>query len=207
MQCGTKVGSFGDAEVFSLSGTKVVTSAEGGLVTSRDSELLDRITLLRGYGFYGDYNTKMVGMNAKMSELHAALGILTVGRVEDAIAARRRHVMRYQQRLGMIPGLTFQRVRSADRSTHKDFAVLFGSGDARRDVEEALTREGIQTKRYFLPCHRMDAFKQYATSAREATDAVYERVLCLPLYESLMPEQVDAICDVVTEAVSCSIGA
>jgi dTDP-4-amino-4,6-dideoxygalactose transaminase len=197
---GVAVGGFGDAEVFSLSGTKPVTTAEGGLVSSREPELLDRLVHARAYGFQHDYNSKRLGLNGKMSELHAALGVLSLGRVEEALRRRAEHVQRYQARLSHIPGIAFQAVRPEDRSTYKDFAVLFADQTSRDRVEAALGRASVQTKRYFRPCHRMDAFSRYALEPLPATDDAYARILCLPLFEALSPRQVDEICGIVEEA-------
>lgn len=199
---GRHVGTFGDAEVFSLSGTKQVTSAEGGLFATSNPELAERFRYLRAYGFQYDYNSRYVGLNGKLSELHAALGLLTVARIEDALAARRRHVDHYLARLGGVPGVTFQRVSAEDRSTYKDFAVLFATGQQRYLAEVALTAAGVQTKRYFRPCHQMDAYRQYASGALPVTESVYRRILCLPLFEDLTAAQVDSICDVVAGAVT-----
>jgi dTDP-4-amino-4,6-dideoxygalactose transaminase len=194
---GVPVGNFGDAEVFSLSGTKPVTTAEGGLVSSRDSGFLSRFVHARAYGFQHDYNSKRLGLNGKMSELHAALGLLTLRRIEDALERRAAHVQAYRARLGRLAGLHFQKVRAEDRSSSKDFAVLFPAPARRDRVEAALQEAAVQTKRYFRPCHRMDAFATYATGALGVTDDVYARILCLPLFESLTPAQIDQICTVV----------
>lgn len=194
---GVHVGAFGDVEVFSLSGTKPVTTGEGGLVTSRDPEFLRRFEYVRAYGFQGDYNSQCMGLNGKMSELHAALGTLTLPTIETALAHRFQQVDRYKQRLRDIDGLRFQEVRSQDRSTFKDFAVLFATADDRAAVEAALKQQDIQTKRYFRPCHKMDAFWPFSTAALPVTDDVYGRVLCLPLFASLSDAQIDAICGVI----------
>jgi dTDP-4-amino-4,6-dideoxygalactose transaminase len=198
---GRHVGTFGDAEVFSLSGTKPVTSAEGGLFSTSNPELAERFTFLRAYGFQHDYQSRYVGLNGKLSELHAALGLLTLARIEDALAVRRRHVERYRGRLGSIPGVTFQRVAPDDRSTYKDFAVLFATDGQRNLAEAALTAAEIQTKRYFRPCHQMDAYRAHADRPLPVTESVYERILCLPLFEDLKIDQVESICDIVEAAV------
>ena len=195
------VGGFGDVEVFSLSGTKPVTSAEGGLVASKDEELLDRLTYLRGYGFRNDYNSRHIGLNGKMSELHAALGLLTMGRVDDALTIREAIVSVYRERLGTLAGVEFQRVRPEDRSTYKDFAVVFDSGETRDRVELALSTAGVQTKRYFRPCHSMDAFRRYADRPLPATEDVHARILCIPLFEDLNSDQVTLICDTIQRAL------
>ena len=197
---GKHVGVFGDAEVFSLSGTKPVTSAEGGLFATSNPELAERFRYLRAYGFQYDYHSRFVGLNGKLSELHAALGLLTVARIEDALAARGRHVAHYLERLAAIPGISFQRVSAADRSTYKDFAILFDSGERRYVAETALTEAGVQTKRYFRPCHEMEAYRAYANRPLPTTESVYRRILCLPLYEDLAADDVDLICDIIQAA-------
>lgn len=197
---GVTVGSFGDAEVFSLSPTKVVTSGEGGLVCSRDDRFLDRLRLVRAYGFYEDYETKVLGLNAKMSELHAALGVLSLARIERSIAVRAEHVARYRAGLAQVGGVTFQQIRAEDRSAHTYFAVLFRDRAMRDRVEAALERAEVQTKRYFRPCHGMSAFQRFAGRPLPVTDDVYERILCLPLYEELRAEDIDRICETVREA-------
>jgi dTDP-4-amino-4,6-dideoxygalactose transaminase len=194
---GQHVGGLGDAEVFSLSGTKPVTCAEGGLVTSHDEEFLERIEHVRAYGFQRDYNSKTIGINGKMSEIHAALGTLTLPRIDEVIEFRSHQVALYEGLLGDVPGLGFQAVRDGDRSTYKDFAVLFDSGKTRDAVEAALAEDGVQTKRYFRPCHRMDAFLPYATGPLPITEATYARVLCLPVFAALTDEQIIEISSVV----------
>lgn len=198
---GRHVGTFGDAEVFSLSGTKPVTSAEGGLFATSNPELAERFRYLRAYGFQYDYHSRYVGLNGKLSELHAALGLLTVARIEDALAARRVHVEHYLGRLSSVPGITFQQVAPEDRSTYKDFAVLFATGEDRYLAETALAGAQVQTKRYFRPCHQMDAYRSYANGVMPVTESVYRRILCLPLFEDLTGGEVDSICDVIETAV------
>lgn len=196
---GVKVGGLGDVEVFSLSGTKPVTTAEGGLIASHDADLLERIKLLRAYGFYGDYDSKLVGLNGKMSELHAALGLLTMRRIEKALAVRDALVAEYLSRLEH-GGLQTQSVRSMDRSTYKDFAVTFRDRATRDRVEVALSDRQIQTKRYFRPCHQMTAFKPLSERSLPVTEDIYDRTLCLPLFETLGIESLDGICSVVLDA-------
>lgn len=189
---GRKVGSFGDAEVFSLSGTKLVTSAEGGLIASADAALMERITYLRGYGFLGDYNSRYVGMNGKMSELHAALGTLTLARVDDAIKVRHQLVGSFRDRLGGAP-LRFQSIRPSDQSTYKDFALLFNAARTRDRVEQSQSEANVQTKRYFLPCHTQDAYAEFPSVSLSVTESVHSRILCVPLFESLTDMELAAV--------------
>lgn len=189
---GRRIGAFGDAEVFSLSGTKLVTSGEGGLIASSDAALIDRITFLRGYGFLHDYNSRYVGMNGKMSELHAALGTLTLARVDDAVTVRHELVARYKGRLG-ASAPTVQCIRPSDRSTFKDFALLFEGSSTRDAVEQSLTQAGVQTKRYFLPCHSQDAYSALPSLSLPVTESVHSRLLCIPLFESMTEAEMETV--------------
>lgn len=197
---GVKVGGLGDAEVFSLSGTKPVTTAEGGLIATRDPELLDRIKLLRGYGFHGDYNSRLIGLNGKMSELHAALGLLTMRRIDEALAVRERHIAAYRATLDTVPGISYQQVRAGDRSTYKDFALVFADRGCRDKVEAALSDASVQTKRYFKPCHQMDAFADLHTRPLPVTEATHDRVLCVPLFEGITSREIATIGAVIAGA-------
>lgn len=198
---GNKVGGLGDAEVFSLSGTKPVTTAEGGLIATRDEDLLERIKLLRGYGFHGDYESKLIGMNGKMSEMHAALGLLTMRRIDEALERRDALIARYRETLDQVPGIGFQLVRPQDRSTWKDFALVFADRGARDRVEHALATADVQTKRYFRPCHRMEAFAAFDRRPLPITSAIHERILCIPLFEGLATDDVDRIGEAIGEAI------
>ncbi len=199
------VGTFGSAEVFSLSGTKPVTSAEGGLIATSDPELANRFRYLRAYGFQNDYVSHYVGLNGKLSELHAALGLLSMARIEEAVATRHRHVAAYRARLGTLLDVGFQKIATRDRSTYKDFALLFREGSTRNRVEAALADRGIQTKRYFRPCHEMPAYREYSERPLPVTESTYARILCIPLFEEMTDIQRDLVCTVIEEAVSGSV--
>ena len=194
---GRPIGGFGDAEVFSLSGTKLVTSGEGGLVATDDPELAQRIELVRGYGFSGDYRSRRVGLNGKMSELHAALGVLSLRRLPELVARRREIVARYRENLGDMVG--WQIVAPGDVSTHKDLVLELGF--RRQAVQEALEATGVQTKRYFVPLHTMEAYSRFQTSPLPTAEAVHERTLCVPIYSDLRTDQVDLICEIIVGAL------
>lgn len=194
---GRPLGALGDASVFSLSGTKLVCAGEGGLAAFRDPEAAKRFRALRGYGFLGDYNCRDVGLNGKISELNAALGWLSLALLRKAVK-RRRQIARLYRRL--LVGLRFQEPADGDRHAYKDFAVLFPTAGHRDAVESALTGCGVQTKRYFLPVHRMAAYAEHAQARLPVTDDVADRILCLPIYHELPAERVRAVAAVVRKA-------
>jgi len=188
---GQPAGTLGDLEVFSFSGTKLVTSAEGGLVAATRDDLVSRLEYLRAYGFQTDYESHVVGLNAKISELDAALGVLTIETVEHAIERRHAIVRRYRRALEGVSAVTFQEVDPRDRSTFKDFAILCAHG--REGLARRLEAALIQTKRYFRPAHTMRAYRRFADRPLPRTEAVYDRILCLPIFNELTDAQVDEI--------------
>jgi dTDP-4-amino-4,6-dideoxygalactose transaminase len=188
-------GTLGTMEVFSFSGTKLVTSAEGGLVAASSDALIERIEYLRGYGFLGDYETHWPGLNGKLSELHAALGALTVQTAERAVKQREALAERYRERLADVAEISFQRIDPRDRTTYKDFALLCAKD--RDGLETKLKDAGVQTKRYFRPAHVMRAYKMHARGALPVTDKIAAQVLCVPMYNELSAADLDRITDTV----------
>jgi dTDP-4-amino-4,6-dideoxygalactose transaminase len=192
---GMKIGDprLGDFQVFSFSGTKAITCAEGGLIASATAEGMSRIEYLRAYGFQNDYVSRVVGLNGKLSELHAALACLTVDGVEEAVAARQRKAERYRTALGREPRIRFQAMLSGARSTYKDFAIL--CPERRDELAASLQAAGIQTKTYFRPTHRMPAYERYQSPQDDLgdTQAAADAVLCLPMFNELADEDIDRV--------------
>ncbi len=200
MRGGTKVGGLGDAEVFSFSGTKVVTMAEGGLIATHDPDLAERITYIRAYGFQNDYISRLCGLNGKLSELHAALGTLEIDLIEPLLKQRLSLLAHYHGRLEDLVG--WQYVRDTDRSTFKDLALDLGTAQRRMAVERALTDADVESKRYFVPLHTMPAYERFAEPAGyPITDELHLRLLCVPLFADLALDDVDHICDLVVGAL------
>jgi dTDP-4-amino-4,6-dideoxygalactose transaminase len=194
---GIRIGDprLGDYQVFSLSGTKQVTSAEGGLVAAASEELASRIEFRRAYGFQNDYVSRVLGLNGKLSEIHAALACLTAGDVERVVEARITKAARYRERLSRVAGLEFQQHLAGCRSAYKDFVIL--CPDRRDALADALEREGIQTKKYFRPLHGMPAFEAFRSAGDDLgdTSVVAERILCLPMFNDLTDAEIDRVCE------------
>jgi dTDP-4-amino-4,6-dideoxygalactose transaminase len=191
------IGGFGAAEVFSLSPTKVVVAGEGGVVATRDAALADALRIGRDYGNPGDYDTRFVGLNARMSELHAAIALESMGGLDERMVERRRVVDRYRNGIAELPGVVAQHVDPRDRSTYKDFTVAIDTdafGLSRDVVVTALRADGIDTRNYFSPpVHRQQAYRNVAPFDLPVTDAVASKVVSLPIYASLSDAQVDTV--------------
>ena len=113
---GVSAGGFGDCEVFSLSPTKVLTAIEGGLVTTNDRKLAEFLRMSRDYG-KSDGDIDHVGLSARMSELHALVGLKNLANVEKWLKTRRELIALYQERLKHIDGVSFQEVLPGNKSS------------------------------------------------------------------------------------------
>ncbi|MDA2910951.1 DegT/DnrJ/EryC1/StrS family aminotransferase [Nitrospiraceae bacterium AH_259_D15_M11_P09] len=199
---GRPLGSFGVCEVFSLSPTKVVTAIEGGLITTNDEQLAMKFRAMRDYGKDPSGGEEMVhmGLSARMSELHAAVGVLSLRRAEDLVKARLDLIEIYRERLGRLPGCSVQH-QPADRTSSGNYFVLFISERAklsRDEVHLRLKDAGIQTKRYFYPpVHEQKIFQNYpkrvSLAMREAP-RISREALALPLYSHMTPDEQDRVC-------------
>jgi dTDP-4-amino-4,6-dideoxygalactose transaminase len=197
---GHPVGQFGDAEVFSLSPTKLLVAGEGGLVTTSDATLARAIRGMRNYGDLGMYDPEWLGMNARMPEFNAALALAGLPLVEAKIARRNWIANKYTQLLSQLPGLLFQKVLSEDVSTYKDYSIHITSeifGMCRDTLAQALLSEGIETKKYFYPpLHKQKLYAPFHGPEQRGldhTDFITEGILSLPMYESLPEATVEGI--------------
>lgn len=199
------VGGFGDAEVFSLSPTKLLVAGEGGLITTDDDELAERCRIGRDYGNPGDYDCRLVGVNGRMSEFHAAVARASFTTLEARVMRRNQLARRYHRLLAGVPGLSFPTVDPGDRSTFKDLTILvdpvaFGTDAA--TLAERLRDRAIDTRRYYTPpIHRMAAYRDVAPQPYHLpeTEAAAVRVLTLPLWSSMDEHDLDRVVAAVVE--------
>jgi dTDP-4-amino-4,6-dideoxygalactose transaminase len=199
---GKRVGGFGTAEVFSFSPTKLVVAGEGGLVATRDAGLAERLRAARNYGDAGNYNPEILGVNARMSEVNAAMALYGLAGLDARIERRNEIRLRYERELRDLAGIRFQEVSDGGRSTFKDFSVIVDAnkfGQSRDWVVELLHRENIGARRYFSPpVHRQKLYSaMWDGRALPVTDLVSDGVVSLPIYSSLTDESVDKVCEVV----------
>ena len=202
------VGGFGDAEVFSLSPTKLAVAGEGGIVTTGDAGLAERLRAARDYGNAGDYDPEVIGLNARMSEFHAALGVESLRLLELNVRRRNRVAERYRRNLEEVPGVSFQRVTPGCRSSFKDVTILVRReefGLSRDELADFLAREGIDTRRYYWPpVHRTRAYwERWGRACDErlpVTSFVSENALSLPVWSHMDLETVDLVCEKVVQA-------
>lgn len=199
---GRPVGGFGDVEVFSLTPTKPLVAGEGGLVATNRGDVADGVRIGRDYANPGDYDTRFVGLNARMSEMHAAIALESLRDFDAHLARRREVAARYTRGFEAIDGVRAQHVEAGDESTYKDFTIAIDAdrfGVTRDELVHALRAEGVGTRNYFdPPVHRQQAYATpHADGELPVTDRVARSVVSLPIYPGLPDATVDRIIDLV----------
>ena len=201
---GVSAAAFGDASCFSFHATKVFNTVEGGAVCSRDASLKERLNQWKNFGITGPESVEYAGGNAKMNEFCAAMGLCNLRHLDAELELRREAVERYRERLAGVKGLRLlTHSRPGVKENYAYLPVEFdpASGPTRDEVVDALAAKGILARKYFFPC--TNTFACYEglldASATPVAQRISERVLTLPLYAGLGPEDIDLICDVVSE--------
>jgi dTDP-4-amino-4,6-dideoxygalactose transaminase len=206
---GAPIGQFGDATMFSFHATKLFHSAEGGALAVGDAALKRRIDLLKNFGIRDEQHVVMPGINGKMSELSAALG-LEVLRIVDAERAERARVASvYLERLARHDGISALRPPANVRDSLQYFVVRIDAsrtGVTRDELHERLREFNIMTRKYFQPLCSQYSCYRHLPSAQPSQLPVATRiageVLCLPLYGALGDDEVHRICDAIDFGLS-----
>lgn len=205
---GMPIGSFGDAEVFSLSPTKLLVAGEGGLVTTGDAKLAAVVRAMRNYGDIGAYNPEWLGVNARMTEFNAALALRGLSLIDAKVLRRNSIAQMYTEILSSLPGVRFQKTHSEDTNTYKDYSIHITPemlGMTRDELANALLNENIETKKYFYPpLHQQSLYTKFHDPARNdlsQTEFLADGILSLPIYESLPDESIVTVAETLKRIV------
>lgn len=206
---GKMVGGFGDAEIFSFHSTKFVNSFEGGAVTTNNTELADRIRLMKNFGFSGYDNVVHIGTNGKMPEVSAAMGLTSLESMDEFIAVNRRHYFAYQDGIEPIPGLRLLPYTDKERTNYQYIVLCLDeevAGIGRDWLIEVLHRENVMARRYFYPgCHRMEPYRSQQPQAGlvlPQTEKLVRQTIVLPTGTGIGEGDIPEIVDILR----CAIG-
>ena len=213
---GQACGTIGDIGCFSFFSNKNMPVGEGGMVVTASDELAESLRLFRSHGMTtltwdrhrghaSTYEVVQPGFNYRLDELRAAMGIVSLARLDDENAARRRVALRYRDALQGERGLA---LAFADRigdetSSHHLAIALLPPGVSRDDVRATLAEKRVQTSVHYPPIHRFAAYRE-AAAARPLprTEELESRIVTLPLFGHLTDEQVDLVTTSLLEAVA-----
>ncbi len=219
---GRRVGTFGDAGIFAFYPNKQITTGEGGMVVTEDAAVSRRIAALRNHGRYDSerrhsplsgeswFEHAEVGFNYRLSEMHCALGMAQLSRIDSVLARREILARRYCDRLRHNPELRLPAVDIPDRRLSWFVFVIrlaasFTTAD--RDwIMGELAASGIATGRYFAPIHLQPAYAAWRDIAQvPVTESVSARTLALPFFNRIADDQIDRVCAALERALRSRI--
>lgn len=165
----------GDVEVLSLHATKICHAVEGGAILTNDQALAERCRLMRKFGFTGPDTVVSEGINAKMSELHAAMGLLSLRNLNAQVAHNREEYRVYEIELEPIPQVNLC-------GTGENYHYVPVLVEDRDDLFDHLLSRGILTRKYFYPgCHRCEPYySSHPSLSLPHTDKLCQEILTLP---------------------------
>jgi dTDP-4-amino-4,6-dideoxygalactose transaminase len=201
---GRPIASFGDATMFSFHATKLFHTAEGGALAVRDAPTKRRIDLLKNFGIKNEHEVVMPGINGKMSELSAALGLEVLACVDAERAKRQRVADIYLSRLARHDCVVPLRPPANVRDSLQYFVVRIDAtrtGVSRDQLHDRLRECNIVTRKYFYPLCSQYSCYRHLPSAQPAQLPVATRlsteVLCLPFFGGLTDDDAHRICDAI----------
>lgn len=205
---GEPVLNFGDLSVMSFHATKVFNTFEGGAIISHTQEMKQRIDYLKNFGFASETSVVAPGINAKMNEVQAAMGILQLKYVAENIQKRRILSMRYRSNLTNIPGIQFMEDIPGINYSYAYFPIFVDKktyGISRDNLYENLKKHNIHGRRYFYPLISQFPTYRGLDSARQGNmpiaEKAAEQVICLPLYPGLDEKMIDCITNLIKSKI------
>lgn len=204
---GKRVGALGDIAAFSFYGNKIISTGEGGMVTTNDDALAARVRLLRGQGMDPErrYWFPVVGYNYRMTNLSAALGLAQMERAEWHLGRRLEIAARYKVGLRHVGALAWQREQPWATHAHWMFTAVLREGDAARrdEVMARLEGRGVETRPVFHPVHLLPPYREAAAGAEcPVAERLATRGLSLPTWAGLTGEDVEYVIESLVECIA-----
>jgi len=202
---GKSVLNFGDLSILSFHATKVFTTFEGGAIICHDEKMKKRIDFLKNFGYADETVVVGPGINAKMSEFQAALGVLQLKYIKKTVENRRKRAALYRKKLSSVEGIKMLSEPADVSANYQYFPIFIDQelfGQTRDEMYTEFRRQNIFVRRYFYPL--ISQFPTYkslpsaASSNLPVAEKITKEVLCLPLYADLPEESIDRICGIIT---------
>lgn len=207
---GRMIGNFGECEVFSFHATKFINCFEGGAVTTNNDELAEQMRLMRNFGFKGFDNVVYPGVNGKMTEVCAAMGLTSLEAMDEIVAVNIRNYLAYCEELRSVAGVSVIRYDEAERNNYQ-YVVIEVEADVcphnRDEIVSALHAENVIARKYFWPgCHRMEPYRTVQPDVWKRlpeTERIAAKVIVLPTGQAVNEEAARRICTIIKRTVAC----
>ena len=203
---GRPVGSLGAAAAFSFYGNKIITTGEGGMITTDHEQLARLAWNLRDHAFSTERHFwhKLLGFNYRMTNLQAAVGLAQTEQLDQFVASRRAHAALYTEKLRRLPGLVTPPEAEWATNVYWMYGILVDErefGLTRDELRRALARRGIETRTFFIPMHCQPIyFQQYKGERYPRAELLCRRGMYLPSASSLAPSDIEYIVGAIEEA-------
>lgn len=211
---GRGIGSYGDVSMFSFHATKVFNTIEGGCLTLNDDTLKTKIDRFKNFGIATPDRIEMCGINSKMNEFCAAMGLCNLRHIDQWEKQREIVYDRYQSNLTGVEGVILPKYQENVKENYAYYPVIFDEkkfGKSRDEVLEELSQHNIGARKYFYPLtNDFDCYTTYNkdghvkgifdSSRTPVAKWCSDRVLTLPMYADLSLEDVDRICNIIKKA-------
>ncbi|MBX9253313.1 DegT/DnrJ/EryC1/StrS family aminotransferase [Desmonostoc muscorum CCALA 125] len=201
---GVGIGNFGDLSMMSFHATKLFHTAEGGALLFKDNNLKARVELLKNFGIKNEEEVVMPGINGKMNEIQAALGLVLLEYIKEERSKRQQLVETYRRCLQNVPGIILLPEILGVINSYQYFVIRIGAelfGCDRDYVYQEFKKYNIFTRKYFYPlCSEYSCYKYLPSSSitnLPVANEVAKQVLSLPLYGELKTEEVEIICKIL----------
>jgi dTDP-4-amino-4,6-dideoxygalactose transaminase len=202
---GKAIGTFGDVSMFSFHSTKLFHTVEGGALTYNSEHLKQRIEFLKNFGIKSEEEIVLPGINGKMNEVQAAVGLLNLKNLAFERVKRKQVLDTYLTNLAGIPGLTPFLMPEGVRHSYQYFMVRISEeyGMTRNALFAELRKYNVFSRKYFYPlCSEYSCYKQLASANPQnlpVAHKIVKEVLCLPFYGNLPLGDVEIICQLIRE--------
>ncbi|OKK01431.1 aminotransferase class I/II-fold pyridoxal phosphate-dependent enzyme [Amycolatopsis sp. CB00013] len=205
---GKPVGGFGSAEIFSFHATKYVNSFEGGAIVTNDERIASQARVMRNLGLDDNRETVACGINGRMTEAAAAMGLTSLEAMEAFMEINRENHESYRDGLAGLPGVKVYEQADEERANHQYVVIEVDAATAgihRDAVQAALTEHNVLARPYFHPgCHMIDPYRGrpdvHTPLPLPRTEALCERVLSLPTGTAVGPAEIAAVCEIIRDA-------
>ena len=201
---GKRIGGFGHAEIFSFHATKFINTLEGGVITTNNALLAATIRQMRNFGFTDYDQVDCLGINGKMNEISAAMGLTNLDAIDVFVAANRRNYEAYREELGGHPALELLAYNDQEESNYQYIVVAVDEQKAqvsRDDIVKQLHDHNIIARRYFYPgCHRLEPYRTEQPKAGlllPETEKLAARLICLPTGSTIARADIKRVCEVI----------
>jgi dTDP-4-amino-4,6-dideoxygalactose transaminase len=197
---GRAAGSIGDAGAFSFYPTKVITSGEGGMITTADEAMRDEARIYRDQGkagFLGGDHVRL-GYAWRMSELHAAVGVVQMARLDEFVAVRRRIAALYDEALAGIPGITPVLAPEGSEPNYYKYLAVLDEGIERAALKKALREQhavGMSGEVYASPLHHQPIFADLPAGPLPVSEDFCARHVCLPVHNDMADSEAEQVID------------